>query len=231
MEQTSLNLVAIAIFVMTLSALLGPVFNISPFIPATATLGILGLATIDSFSWGGKGLTIFLDLFTPAKQRQRIIHHEAGHFLAAYCLGIPITGYSLSAWEAFQKKQPGLGGVQFDFELLSNQKTIKNTPLLIERTLTILMAGIAAETLIYNEVKGGEEDRQNLRAIMKVVGIPDSLYQQKEKWALLQAKNLITRNQIAYDGLVEMMENRASVEACQGLIQEKLSQEIADSRL
>ena len=66
MEQTSLNLVAVAVFAMTLSALLSPVFNISPFIPAGATFAILGLATIDSFSWEGKGLTLFFRPLTLA---------------------------------------------------------------------------------------------------------------------------------------------------------------------
>ena len=225
MESTALNVVAIAIFVMTLSALLSPVLNISPFIPAGATLGILGIATLDSFSWGGRGLTLFLDLFTSPQERQRVIHHEAGHLLAAYCLGIPVTGYSLSAWEAFRQGQPaGIGGVQFDFSHLSEGKALKNTPLIIERTLTVLMAGIAAETIIYQEAKGGEEDQQTLQAMMKVVGIPEPLYQQKENWALLQAKNLITRNQTTYNALVKLMEKRASLEECQVLIQENLSQ-------
>ncbi|MEA5511899.1 hypothetical protein VB715_19175 [Crocosphaera sp. UHCC 0190] len=224
MEQTSLNLVAIAVFLMTLSALLSPVLHISPFIPAGTTLGILTLATLDSVSWGGRGLNIFLDFFASSQQRQRVIHHEAGHFLAAYCLGIPITGYTLSAWEAFKQGQPGLGGVQFDLTLLSDTKTIQKTPLILERTLTVLMAGIAAEMMIYDNVEGGEEDKKNLRYIMRIMGIPNSLYQQKESWALLQAKNLITRNQTAYDALIEMMEKRASLEACQSLIHEKLNQ-------
>lgn len=224
MEQTSLNLVAIAVFAMTLSALLSPVLNISPFIPAGTTFAILGLATLDSFSWGGKGLTLFLDLFTSSQQRQRIIHHEAGHFLAAYCLGIPVTGYTLTAWETFRKgDKAGIGGVQFDFSLLSDQEKISKNPLIIERTFTVLMAGIAAERIMYENVEGGEEDKQNLREIMRILGLRADIYQQKESWALLQAKNLLLRHQNAYEALVKLMEKRASVEECQQLIQEKMS--------
>ncbi len=223
MEQTSLNLVAIAVFVMTLSALLSPVLNISPFIPATTTFAILGLATVDNFSWGGKGLTLFLDLFTSSEERQRIIHHEAGHFLAAYCLGIPITGYTLTAWETFrQGEKAGIGGVQLDFSLLSDQEKISKSPLIVERTFTVLMAGIAAEKVVYNNVEGGEEDKQNLRELIKILGLRADIYQQKENWALLQAKNLLIRHQTAYEGLVKLMEKRASVEECQQLILEKM---------
>ena len=223
MEQTSLNLVAIAVFVMTLSALLSPILNISPFIPAGTTLAILGLATLDSFSWEGKGLTLFLDLFTPVEERQRIVHHEAGHFLAAYCLGIPVTGYTLTAWETFkQGEKAGIGGIQLDFSLLSDAEKITKNPLIIERTFTVLMAGIAAERIVYNNVEGGQEDKQNLREIMKILGLRPDLYQQKENWALLQAKNLLIRHQKTYEKLVKAMEKRASVEECQQLIQETL---------
>ncbi|MDJ0601737.1 MAG: hypothetical protein QNJ37_23190 [Crocosphaera sp.] len=223
MEQTALNLVAIAVFAMTLSALLSPVLNISPFIPAATTFTILGLATVDSFSWGGKGLTLFLDLFTSAEERQRIIHHEAGHLLAAYCLGIPVTGYTLTAWETFkQGEKAGVGGVQFDFSLLSDDEKISKNPLIIERTFTVLMAGIAAEKMIYEKEEGGDEDKQNLREIMRILDIPSHLYPQKESWALLQAKNLLIRHQTTYEELVKLMEKRASVEDCQQLIQNTL---------
>ena len=46
MRQTSLNLIAISIFIMTMSSLLGPIFNLSPLVPAIATFSVLILATI-----------------------------------------------------------------------------------------------------------------------------------------------------------------------------------------
>ena len=49
-QQTSLNIIAIGVFIMTLSCLLGPLFNISPTIPAVTTLAIMGLATIDTLA-------------------------------------------------------------------------------------------------------------------------------------------------------------------------------------
>ncbi len=223
MGQTSLNLVAIAVFAMTLSALLSPVLNISPFIPAGTTFIVLGLATVDSFSWGGKGLTVFLDLFTSSEKRQRIIHHEAGHLLVAYCLGIPVTGYTLTAWETLkQGEEAGIGGVQFDFSLLSDEEKVSKNPLILERTFTVLMAGIAAENMMYDKAEGGQEDKQNLREIMNILEIPSHVYPQKESWALLQAKNLLLRHQTTYQELVKMMEQRASVEECQKLIQRSL---------
>ncbi|GBF82546.1 hypothetical protein AsFPU1_3976 [Aphanothece sacrum FPU1] len=208
---------------MMLSALLGPIFHLSPFIPAGTTLGILGLMTLDTLSWKGKGLTLLLDFFASAEDRQRIIHHEAGHFLAAYCLGIPINDYTLSAWEAIKKGQPGIGCVQFNDTFLAEQKILE-TPLIIERFSTVLMSGIAAEIVIYGQANGGEEDRQNLRELMIVSGINQNHYQTKANWSILQAKNLIIRNQETYEELVKMMEKRQSVADCYQLLQEKLKQ-------
>lgn len=219
MEQTALNLVAIGVFAMTLSALLGPLFNISPTIPAVTTIGILGLATLDNFSWGGKGTVLLLDAFASAKQRQRVLHHEAGHFLVAYFKGIPVTGYTLSAWEAFKQGQPGLGGVVVDTNSLEDKANIREMPLLIERFCTVWMAGIAAEKFVYGDAQGGEDDCQKLKATLSLAGLPASNSTQKERWAQLQAQNLIEKHAKAYEALVEAMKKRASVEDCLQVIQ------------
>lgn len=220
MQQTALNLIAIGVFLMTFSSLLSPLFHISPFIPAATTFGIMGLATVDSLSWEGKGITLFLDIFASKQQRERVIHHEAGHFLTAYFLGIPITGYTLTAWEAFKQGKQGLGGVEF------NTKALKEKPLnlgemrlTLERFCTVWMAGIAAENLVYGNAEGGEEDQSKVKTVLNMAGLPETVYQQKKRWAQLQASNLIEKHRTAYEALVSAMKERASVEDCCRVIQ------------
>lgn len=221
MEQTALNLIAIGVFTITLSSLLGPLLHLSPVIPAVATMGIMGLITLDTLGWQNKGLTLLLDSLSFGQHRQRIIHHEAGHFLAAYILGIPITGYTLSAWEAFKQGQSGLGGVIFETETFSQKvNNLQEMPLMVERVCTVLMAGIAAEMLVYGNVEGGKEDRQKIREALILLGVSDSLSSQKERWALLQAKNLIKQYQSAYEALVEAMKKRLSVDECCQIVQQ-----------
>lgn len=220
MEQTALNLIAIGIFALTVSALLGPALNISPLIPAATTLAILGLTTWDNLAGNGRAINLLLDFLAPAEHRQRVVHHEAGHFLAAYFLGIPITGYSLSAWEASRQGQLGMGGVSFDTTSLSNSKaSCRQIPLILERFCTVWMAGIAAEILIYKAARGGGEDRAKVRESLASAGLPKAIYPQKEAWALLQAKNLLDRHRDAYQALVIAMQNRASVEECYQVLQ------------
>lgn len=223
MQQTALNLIAIGVFLMTFSSLLSPLFHISPFVPAAATFGIMGLATVDTLSWKGKGVTLLLDIFASPQQRERVIHHEAGHFLTAYFLGIPITGYTLTAWEAFKQGKQGVGGVEFD-TLALEEKSLKlgEMRLTLERFCTVWMAGIAAENLVYGSSEGGGEDRRKVKTVLNMAGLRDTVYQQKERWAQLQASNLIEKHQPAYKALVTAMKERASVEDCCRVIQAHL---------
>lgn len=223
MQETALNLIAIGIFGMTLSALLGPMFDISPVIPAATTLGVLSLATLDSFRFQGRGASLVLDLLAGARSehRDRILRHEAGHFLVAYFLGIPITGYTLTAWEALKQGQPGLGGVTFDTQgLAPDGFNVGELRLTLERFCTVWMAGIAAETLVYGNAEGGTEDRQKLREALTSFGSPASESLLKERWAIRQAQTIIEKHQAAFEALVAAMEQRASVAECCQTIQE-----------
>ncbi|MER3432203.1 MAG: ATP-dependent Zn protease [Leptolyngbya sp. ERB_1_1] len=222
MNQAALNLVAIGIFGMTLSTLLSPLLHISPAVPAIATFSILGLATLDSFQWQGKFGSIALDWFASfsSEYRDRVLRHEAGHFLTAQQLEIPVVGYTLSAWEAFRQGQSGQGGVQFDTqELESELKQGKLSAQLIERYCTVWMAGIAAEQIAYGNSEGGTDDRQKFRETLVNLGIPASELPQRERLSILRAKELLQQHQSAYDALVAALREKQSIEQCYSAIQ------------
>ncbi len=221
MSQTAINLVAIFVFLMTFSSLLGPLIHLSPTIPALATVTFLGIATLDNFSFQGKGGTIVLDFvarFSP-EYKERILHHEAGHFLVAHLLEIPVTGYTLSAWEAWKKGQPGQGGITLeDGELTAQIEKGQITAQMLDRYCTIWMAGIAAETLVFNSSEGGNDDKSKLIEILRVIGFSEAGYQQKQRFHLLQSKTLIQENWESYQALVAAMRERVSVEECKKAI-------------
>ncbi|NET58197.1 MAG: ATP-dependent Zn protease [Symploca sp. SIO2E6] len=229
MQPAALNLIAIGIFCMTLSVLLGPMLNIPPAIPAMTTLGVLSIATLDTLSFQGKGVTLLLDWVAGARSqyRDRILHHEAGHFLVAYLLGIPITGYTLTAWEAFRQGKPGLGGVTFDTrELSPDPLAASEVRLTLERFCTVWMAGVAAENLVYDHAEGGAEDRQKLREALTSLGLPTNEYLMKERWATRQAQGIIEENFSAYEALVEAMKQRESViECCEVIVKANTAQQ------
>jgi hypothetical protein len=221
MPSLSLNLVAIAVFTLTLSTLLGPMLRIPEAVPAGVIFGLLGLATLDAFQWQGQGGTIALDWlasFSP-QHRERVIRHEAGHFLVAQRFDIPVTGYTLGAWETFRQGLPGLGGVQFDTAEFEQQLAAGQlSAQLIERYCAIWMAGSAAELVTYGDIQGGADDIYKLRATLSQLRLPQSQMDLKERQAAQQAKGLIADQTAAYEALVVAMTERRSVSDCQAEI-------------
>ncbi|MGQ9869805.1 ATP-dependent Zn protease [Leptodesmis sp.] len=226
MGQLSLNLVAISVFMMTMSVLLGPLLNLSPAVPAIATVTVLGVATLDTLNWQGKGGTLLLDWiarFSP-EYRSRIVRHEAGHFLVAHHLGLPVTGYTLSAWEAFRQGQLGQGGLQVDAQGLKGElQQSKNPSPIVDRYCTVWMAGAAAEQLVYGAIQGGADDVQKVRSLLNHLKLSPTECRQKECWAALRAKTLLQEHWATYEQLVAAMEKRASVIECQQLLNHSLT--------
>ena len=116
MNPTTLNLLAVSVFAFMLLSLVGPLLNISPNAVALLATILAGGFALDRFVANGIGGNLLIDLLSrqSSEYRQRIIHHEAGHFLVAHLLGIPVQSYTLSAWEATRAGFPGLGGVIVD---------------------------------------------------------------------------------------------------------------------
>lgn len=209
-KQISLNLVAICIFGMTISSLVTPLINVSSTIPIAIVAAIIAGTTIDNFFLNSTIATLIVDAIAGSKDtyRQRIVEHEAGHFLVAHLLDIPITGYTLSAWESFRQGRSAQGGVMF-----APPPTDISTRLL-EQYCTVWMAGIAAEKLVYDRAEGGGEDRQKLRGVLFVAGKQQQEIVRQENAAILQAKTLIQTHWEAYQALVIAMKNRTPVAEC-----------------
>lgn len=234
MSQISLNLIAISIFVLTLLSLLGPLFNLSPVVPAIATFSLLGLATLDSLSLQGKGGSLLLDWLASASpdHRNRIVHHEAGHFLIAHLLRISVKDYTLSAWEALKQGQSGQGGVSFEDQelvLQLEQGTIKAQTL--DRYCIIWMAGVTAETLAYGNAEGGADDRQKIKTILTPLGFSAPAQEQKQRSAALQARTLLQANWSAYEALVDAMQKRADVSECCCIIEQHCKSKSSTSEI
>ena len=85
---------------------------------------------------------------------------------------------------------------------------------MLDRYCTVWMAGIAAETLVFNNAEGGSDDKNKLIGVLTILGFSESVYQQKLRFHTLQAKNLLQENWSSYQALVNAMRQRTSVEDC-----------------
>lgn len=228
MRDTTLNAIAIVIFGTTMASLLGPLVHLSPAWVAGAAAVGLGVFTLDQLNLQGRIGNLITDAlawFSP-EHRQRVIHHEAGHLLAALLLDIPVQDYALTTWDAWRRGLPGQGGVIFGFGESAGQGWDEvtlppsPTPQWLDRYSQVWMAGLAAEQLIYGNALGGDGDVQALRQLWRGLGKSDLDATIKQRWATLQAKTLLETHRETLDTLANAMAERASVATCRSLVEQ-----------
>ena len=191
---------------------LGKSLGIDPLttlIPATFAI----FATDQIFYRGAFFETVYQKLFPEYKKK--IIYHEAGHFLLAYLLGIPVRGCVTNAWDA--SKYPEIKGqagtIFFDPKLsdeLLNQKITRTS---LDRMSVVIMAGIAAEAVRFGKAEGGAVDEQSLVGFLTSIQPPWNILriQGQARWAAMQAILLIREHEDSYDALCTALEEGKSV--------------------
>jgi len=221
MNVTATDLLAIAIFTITMMSLVGTMVGLSPIVPAAIAIALLSAWGIDIGFWQGK-FGAYAQAWLRArdpKYRERVSYHEAGHFLAAHVLGFKVINYAIAgivgqslgevlASESFNGIE---GGVEIEVDHSINSVN------LLDRYCTVYMAGIAAEQLMCEgETEGGLDDIQRLR--QAISSLPNPIVQ--ERWALLNAKNLLSDRRSVLIALAEQMQNGASIEDCYQTIEQ-----------
>jgi hypothetical protein len=213
-QDIALNIVALSVFTISMTSLVGPLVNISPLWPSAVLFGLLVLTCLDSFYYQSRGADLVVDSIARRNPAyvQRVVYHEAGHFLVAQLAGIQVTGYALSAWEAWRKGQTGRGGVAFvpPPEVLTASE--------LDAYCLVWMAGVAAEQLIYGDSQGGADDRLKLRGMLKLAGFDAASRRRTEDMALLKAKQQLVAQRPTLDALAKALEDRKSIEQCRQLI-------------
>ncbi|MCA6571801.1 MAG: hypothetical protein IM537_09565 [Pseudanabaena sp. M57BS1SP1A06MG] len=223
MNITTTDLLAIAIFTITMMSLVGTMVGLSPIVPTAIAIALLGAWGIDIGFWQGK-FGAYTQAWLRARDpnyRKRVSYHEAGHFLAAHVLGFRVINYAIAgivgqslgeilASESFNGIE---GGVEIEVD------NSKNSFNLLDRYCTVYMAGIASEQMMCaGEIEGGLDDIKRLR--QAIANLPNPIVQ--ERWALLNAKNLLSEHRSALIALAEQMQNGASIEACYKTIEQAL---------
>ena len=191
---------------------------------------------LDKMVLNGTIFESILKLFYP-EISQKIIQHEAGHFLCAYLLGCPVEGCVLSAWEAlldarFYKRTVGVSaGTSFFDPILSdelNKGAITRNS--VDRYSIIVMGGIAAEALTMGRADGGAGDEMALVAFLSQLNgntkqqrrnsnsnintWNDSTIRNQARWGALQAVLMLKEYKPCYDALVEALERGGKLGDC-----------------
>lgn len=187
-----------------------------------------GAALCDQLFLNGAVSETCVKILSPETQ-PKITRHEAGHFLCSYILGCPVEGYVLSAWGAledprFRGRGVSAGTSFFDPTLSSQMEKSKITRSSIDRYSIIVMAGIAAEAVMYGRADGGAGDEQALIAFLSNLnGGPssssapvwnDQTIRNQARWGALQSVLILREYKECYDALVDALERGGSLGDC-----------------
>ncbi|KAE8010129.1 hypothetical protein FH972_006520 [Carpinus fangiana] len=219
---------------LQLAAVLGALsaWNVLGFSPQQVlyfSLGLLFLWTLDSVSFDGGVGSLVLDTIGHTfsqKYHNRVIQHEAGHFLIAYLVGILPKGYTLSSLEALNKEgslnvQAGTAFVDLDFLEEVNAGKLSATTL--NRFSCIALAGVATEYLLYGVAEGGLADINKLDMLLKGLGFTQKKVDSQVRWSVLNTVLLLRRHEVARAKLVEAMSTGKSVGSCIGIIEDSIN--------
>lgn len=196
------------------------VFGLNPQQIFYFSVGLLFLYTLDAVSLNGGISSLILDTIGHTfsqKYHNRVVQHEAGHFLIAYLLGILPRGYTLSSLEALKKEgslnvQAGTAFV--DFEFLEEVNAGKLSATMLNRFSCIALAGVATEYLLYGQAEGGLADINKLDMLLKGLGFTQKKADSQVRWAVLNTVLTLRRHEGARAKLAEAMSEGRSVGFC-----------------
>ncbi|XP_068662695.1 uncharacterized protein [Aristolochia californica] len=183
-------------------------------------VGLLFLWSVDLISFGGGVGCLVLDTIghtLSRKYHNRVVQHEAGHFLIAYLLGVLPRGYTLSSLEALRKEgslniQAGTSFV--DFEFLDEVSTGKVSAKMLNKFSCIALAGVATEYLLFGYSEGGLADINKLDNLLKSLGFTQKKADSQVRWAVLNTILILRRHEEARSKLAEAMSLGKSVGYC-----------------
>lgn len=152
---------------------------------------------------------------SPDEKIDRICRHEAGHFLAGYCCGLPIKGYSLLdntgiPCVEFHPSSEGDAGREFTADEIAALSVVA-------------MSGSVAEALALGEAKGGQNDLLELEGRLR--RSEDFVGAQKQqdltRWGALTAYNLLKTNEEKFEALVSAFKEKKSVADCLAILESR----------
>uniref|UniRef100_A0A0D9V174 Stress regulated protein n=1 Tax=Leersia perrieri TaxID=77586 RepID=A0A0D9V174_9ORYZ len=194
-------------------------------------LGLLSLWSVDLVYFGGGVRNLILDTIghnLSQKYHNRVIQHEAGHFLIAYLLGVLPKGYTITSLDTLVEKgslnvQAGTAFV--DFEFLQEVSTGKLSAKMLNKFSCIALAGVATEYLLYGYSEGGLADIGQLDGLLKGLGFTQKKADSQVRWAVLNTVLILRRHERARSQLAAAMSSGKSVGSCIGVIEENINTE------
>jgi hypothetical protein len=156
----------VAVFAVSLAALLVPAVGLSPWLVAIpAGLGVVAV-TLDAARFGGRGGHLLAEALPGGQGRlRRIAVHEAGHALVAEAESLPVRRVLVGSLACLRAGLEASGSTEFE-PPASARLPLEE----LRRWSRVLQAGMVAEQLLYGESLGGADDRALLGRLWGLSG-------------------------------------------------------------
>ena len=156
----------VVVLLLSLAAVVGPLVGLSPWwVTLLVALG-LGSLTVDAARFGGRGGHLLAEAMPGGQGRlRRIAVHEAGHALAADSDGLVVRRVLVGSLACLQAGVDSGGCTEFALP-----ESVRLYAEDLRRWSRVLQAGMVAETLVYGDSVGGDDDRALLGRLWGLSG-------------------------------------------------------------
>ena len=156
----------VVVLLVSLAAVAGPLVGLSPWwLTVFVALG-LGSLTVDAARFGGRGGHLLAEALPGGQGRlRRIAIHEAGHALAALSDGLAVQRVLVGSLACLRAGVDSGGCTEFALP-----ESVKLSAEDLRRWSRVLQAGMVAESLVYGDSVGGDDDRALLGRLWGLSG-------------------------------------------------------------
>lgn len=156
----------VVVLLLSLAAVVGPLVGLSPWwVTLVVALG-LGSLTVDAARFGGRGGHLLAEALPGGQGRlRRIAVHEAGHALAADSDGLEVRRVLVGSLACLRAGVDSGGCTEFALP-----ESVRLSAEDLRRWSRVLQAGMVAETLVYGDSVGGDDDRALLGRLWGLSG-------------------------------------------------------------
>lgn len=181
----------IAVAVVSLVAVVGPVLGLSPWLITLVVALALGSLTLDAAQFGGRGGHLLAETLPGGLARlRRIAVHEAGHVFVAKAEALPVRQVLVGSLACLRAGLSS-GGIT----VLEPPAHAKLSAVELRRWSKVLQAGMVAEQLIYGESEGGADDRALLGRLWGLSGFDAETAQREQRRARREVEQALRAQQ------------------------------------
>lgn len=187
-------------------AVFGPLLGLSPaWIALGLGAGLLGL-TLDASQWQGLGGHLLAETLPGGRARlQRIACHEAGHLLVAQAEAMPVRRVLVGTKACLQAGLRSNGATEFELP-----DSVRLSLEDLRRWSRVLQAGMAAETLMYGQARGGADDRALLGRLWGLSGHDVPTAQREQRRARREVDQQLRRERDQLERLRDQLLTEAA---------------------